>query len=274
MDQGISTEPMSRALRLVLTFLAALFGLLLVSFVFGSSSASADDGSDTPDSLGDALGGLVSSVTEPVGETLTAVTHAVAPVTQPVTAPVTQAPAVAPVTHAVAEVTHAAPVAAITAPVAQLIDGTLDKLLGGQASALGDAVGPTPVGSILAPVAALLDGTVAEVGDVVAPSVSPVTDAPQAAVSVAAAVVPTMVAAVPVVADKLIDAAAGGSLVLEPAPPAPSDDGTVGLTSTGMTLFAATAGGMFLALLMLRRSTLVSRALPSSPVYETDSSPD
>ncbi len=69
MDQGIAATPSGRALRLVLMFFAAVLGLLVLSFVFGSSSASADDG----DSLGSTLGGVVSEATKPVKQ----VTHSV-----------------------------------------------------------------------------------------------------------------------------------------------------------------------------------------------------
>src|SRR5690348_16930135 len=100
---------MPRILRLALGFLGALFGLMLLGIAFGSSSASADDGAGSPDSVGSAVGGLVSSVTEPVHQTLSAVTSAVAPVTHQVAAPVTQAPAMKPVADALEPIVPAAP---------------------------------------------------------------------------------------------------------------------------------------------------------------------
>lgn len=271
MNQGIASEPMPRMLRLALGFLAALFGLTLLGFAFGSSSASADDGAGSPDSLGSALGGLVSSVADPVHRTVTTVTTAVAPATKPVAAAVSKPSSSAkPAADAVAEVTHAKPATTITAPVAELVDDTLAKLLDG--TALGEALGPQPVGSVLAPVAELVDGSVAEVGDVVAPA--PAADAAiPAVVATASATAVSALLAPVAVAHGVVSGSAAGSLVLDPAPSA-LQTGVSGFSSAGITLLAAFASTGFLVLLLLRRTALLDRDLPGSPVFDTDSSPD
>ena len=76
MDQGIvSPTTAGHYVRLALIFFASVLGLLVLGFVFGSSSASADDGG--PDD-----GGLVPAVAELAG----GVVETVAPVTAPVAA--------------------------------------------------------------------------------------------------------------------------------------------------------------------------------------------
>ena len=77
MDQGnvATTTSAGHYVRLALIFLASLFGLILLGFAFGSSSASADDGG--PDDVG-----LVPAVAELAG----GVVETVAPVTTPVAA--------------------------------------------------------------------------------------------------------------------------------------------------------------------------------------------
>jgi hypothetical protein len=50
--------------------------------------------------------------------------------------------------------------------------------------------------------------------------------------------------------------------------------GLSGFTFGGSGLLAAVAGAGFFLLLAVRRQTLTTRAMPGSPVYETDSSPD
>ena len=253
MEETISTESNSaHVLRLALVFLGAVLGLLVLSFVFGSSSARADDGGDSPDSLGSAVGGLVSDVTEPVQATVTTVNHAVA--ATPIVA------AVQPVVAPVVAVTHAAPVSTITTPVAALADATIATVLGD--TALGDALGTTPVGSILDPVVQVIEGPVAGTVELVTGA------GVQAALDVQLATSQ----AVPTAASTLISGFADGALAVQ--------DGLTGSTTAsgfsagGIGLFAALSASGFLVLLAFRRQALIARAMPGSPVYETDSSPD
>jgi hypothetical protein len=237
----------SHALRLLLVFLGALLGLLVLSFVFGSSSARADDGGDSPDSLGSAVGGVVADVTQPVQATITAVSHTV--------------PAVAPVAQAVHTITQAGPAATITTPIAGVADATVTKILG------EGAVGTTPVGTLLDPVAQLIDDAVATAGETVAPilgvGVHAALDAQGATLN-----------AVPAMTSGLISGVAGGALDPQDFLGGAGPTGLSGYTFGGSGPLVALAGLGFFVLLAMRRSTFATRAMPGSPVYETDSSPD
>jgi hypothetical protein len=265
-DQGVVSTTGAHNARLLLIFFGAVLGFLALSFVFGSTSASADDGADSPDTLGSALGGIVSSVTDPVAETVTVVTAAVAPVTEPVAATVAEVPVAAPVLDALQATAQAATASGITTPVAAALDGTITKILG--STPLGPVLGTTPVGSILHPVVVFIDGAVAEAGALVVPGAAGF-DATLALAAPAASAVAASIATADVVSG-----AASGLLDLARLATDPGTTGSVGTAGGGAPLLAAIAGAGFLALLVLRRPQLVSRDLPGSPVYDTDSSPD
>ena len=248
MDQGISTAQAapsapSYALRLVLVFFGAVFGLLVLGFVFGSSSASADEGDD----------GLLSGVT---GAVSTTVERVAAPVKSPVQA------APAKVSKAVQTVAKSAPAATTTAPVVETVDAVLEPVV-------GDALGSSPVGSLLDPVVTVIDDGLAGTVDAIGPVAGLLAPAP-----VISSAAPEAATALADAAETLlISGAASGVLVLTDLAPA-GDSGAVGATALGTGLVAAFLGAGLFVLLASRRLLLAGRGMPGSPVYATDSSPD
>lgn len=245
MNQGVpaSTDApeTGRFVRLMLIFFGTVLGLLVLSFVFGSSSASADDG----DGLGTELGGLVATVTTPVEQTVAAVTSAPA------------APA-------------AAPVAAITTPVAATVDSTLTTLVG--SSALADVLGTTPVTSVLEPVVALVDTTLTDVGSAFGPIAGTLDLAGVLGRDLAVSAVPASTAIA--TAATLISGAAAANIDQGLSP---VGDGPIGALSSAAApggLLATTLGAGLFALLLLRRERFSHGEMPGSPVYATDTSPD
>jgi hypothetical protein len=228
-DQGAVSTTGTHHVRLLLIFFGAVLGFLALSFVFGSSSASADDGGTT-----DPLGSVV-------GETLSAVIPA--------------APAAAPVT-------------AIATPATTVVDSTVTSLL-------GDVAGDAPATSIIVPVTALADTALAQIQDAAGPLLTPVTgtliavitpatalvsDAATASVAAASAPVPVLG-----IAAGILGAPDSGGLE--------HPDGTGATTASGALTATAAAFALF-ALLVFGRRSLTSAAVPGSPVYDTDSSPD
>ena len=247
-------------MRLALIFFAAVFGLILVSFTFGSSSASADDGG--PDD-----GGLVPAAAQLVG----GVVEHIAPVAPAAAAiplagvPLSSTPAIT----ALATVIPTAPAATISEPVSHAADGVLFKVFG--QTVIGDALGTAPVGTVLGQVAGVVDDTVDVIGGVIAPvlDVVPGLVPALAGVSIEAAtasIVPAGSTALSGVADGVWRGETG-----------PFGTGHPGVSSGSLTttfLPAAALGAAFFVLLFSRRFHLVNSTLPVSPVYETDTSPD
>lgn len=242
MDQGDVSTTGTHYARLLLIFFGAVLGFLALSFVFGSSSASADDGGDSRGLL-DPVDGIVASATAPVAETVTAVTD------------LATAPAATPVT-------------AIATPATGAVDDAVSSLL-------GDAVGAYPVTSIVAPVTGLADTALARLQEATGVLVTPVTGAlgavtaPAAAVATDAATASDIVFSAPAtllgVAADLLGTPASGGL--------PQPDATGATTASGA--LAAVAAGIGLALLLMRRGrALLPVIVPGAPVYDTDSSPD
>jgi hypothetical protein len=241
-NQGTLATPSTHVLRLVLMLFGAVLGLLVLSFVFGSSSASADDGDDG--SLGSTLGGVVTEVAKPVHVATQAVAHTVSHATTAVTH---AAPAVTPVTKAatdaVAAVTEKAPATSILAPVAP----------------------------ILTPIAGAVDEGLRDIGT----AIGPVAGGIAAGIDTATAIADPTIASTPVlIANTAVSGIAHGSLTLPGVSAGGSDPGVSGASSAGSGLLAtALAGGLFV-LLAVRRQTRATPAMPGSPVYATDSSPD
>lgn len=241
MDQGIvaTTTPAGHYVRLALLFVASVFGLLLLGFVFGSSSASADDGG--PDD-----GGLVPAVAELAG----GVVETIAPVTSPVAAviPLADVP-LSPASTTLATVTTVAPV-------------------------VGHALGSLPaapfVGALVKAVDATIDSTIAAAVGTVTTIVGPVLNL----VPIVIAPVTAEAATASIVAAGAISGAAQGLWLASPGPFGTGAIGASGPALTGFTLPAAALGAGFLVLLFSRRLGLVDSTLPVSPVYETDTSPD
>ncbi|HEV7741129.1 MAG TPA: hypothetical protein VGO65_01795 [Pseudolysinimonas sp.] len=261
MEETISTDVntaglhTARLLRLALVFVGAVLGLLVLSMMFGSSSARADDGGDSPDPLGTAVGELVSQVAEPVEATVTAVSHTVAAAT----------PGTAPLVHTVTPVASAASIASPVAALADATDVTITKIFGG--TPLGTSLGTAPVRSLLDPVVALIDGTITTAGNTAGAVVPLVVQPPVAAERAA-------VQAVPAVTSALVSGAADGALALRDRLGGSGTDGSTGASPLGTGLLGAIAGAGFFVSLAVSRRTLATRAMPGSPVYATDSSPD
>lgn len=236
MDQGTVSTTGAHYLRLMLIFFGAVLGFLALSLVFGSSSASADDGADSPGALGSALGGIVSTVTEPVSET-------VATVTDTPTAPA------------------AAPVAELAAPVVELLPPVLQPV----------------VAPVLAPVTTLVDTTLTQVDTAILPVIGPIVSALDT-VAIPAVSMPQAVAAASgahaIAGTAVVVGAATGAIDLLTGTAGPADAGSSGTATGSGGLIAAAAGIGFLALLLMRRRIFGDRAMPGSPVYDTDSSPD
>jgi hypothetical protein len=263
MDDAIDDE-VSRphVVRTLLLLLGAVAGLLVLGTVFGASSASADDGHDEQGSSSSLLGGVVSAVTEtvaaPVHQTSAVVSHVIAQTSRPVATAIAETP-----------VAGAAPDAAsVTTPVSRVADTIVQNLVGG--TALGEFIGPRPVAAVLGPVADLVDGSVTAAQDA-----GPSLTAPSALTTrTASADSPAIVAlARPAVSGAAIaDVSALGSRG-DRVPPPPVDEVVSGAPSTA-AVAAALAMLAAPVLLVLRRRSLLDRAVPGSPVSETDSSPD
>lgn len=211
MDQGFVSTTAGHYVRLALIFMASVFGLILLGFVFGSSSASADVGGPDDD-------GLVPAVAELAG----GVVETVAPVTTPL-------------------VTAAIPLADVPLSPAAPVVRTLVKTVDSTIDALTTAV---------APLVHLLS-----------------------AVLPATATAPASAASIVTAAGTLISGTANG---FWPDARDPFGTGSIasGASVTTTALPAAALGAGFLVLLFSRRLRLVNSALPVSPVYETDTSPD
>jgi hypothetical protein len=240
MDQGIVVSTSAgHYVRLALIFVASVFGLILLGLVFGSSSASADDG-------GQDDGGLVPVVAELAG----GVVETIAPVTVPVAAavPLADVP-LSPASTTIATVTSVAPV-------------------------VGHALGSLPaapfVGALVKAVDATIDATIAAAVGTVATIVGPVLNL----VPIALAPVAAEAAGASIISAGAISGAANGLWLATPGPSGTGAVGASGPAMTNFTLPAAALGAGFLVLLFSRRLGLVDSALPVSPVYETDTSPD
>lgn len=259
MDLQVKRPVVTRARILLLALLAALFWLLF-SLLGSSTPAVADDGPDADRSL---LGSITSTideispvpaVTKPVSA---AVDRLIEPL-EPVVAPVTQHPVVEPVTQAAeATLSEAAAVAdAVLEPVLepileQPIVAETVQLLSGSAIDWADAFHIVPPGSAEASVA---------VG---------VVEPEPAAVMVIAATPDTWVAHVP----------AAGSLNDPASPDAPLTPGIAsGVTLTqsagSPTLLAALASAADFVAVSGASADLVHFAVPSSPTFDSDTSPD
>lgn len=251
MDQGISTTPSAYLLRLALVVCGVVFGLLVLSFLVGGSSASAAE-RDEPDSLGGLVGSVVSEVADAV------------PVVQPVTQPVVQV---------VQQVADAAPATTAVVPVAAVVDEAVAPVL--ETTGLDETLGTsTPVGAILTPVAELVDTTLGTTATAIGPVVLPVAQTAADAIAEAPVAATPLIELVAPIVPVIVSGAASGQLGLAVSSiPLGAEDGLGGTASTPL-LAAALAGAGFLVLLARRRQLDPGRAMPGSPVFETDSSPD
>jgi hypothetical protein len=237
-----------RLARLALIFFATVFGLVLLTLVFGSSPASAADGGSDDNRF-------IPAVAELVGGTVDDI------------ATVAEAAVAIPATLEAA--TPTAPAATISGAVSGAVDGAVAKVLG--QTFIGEALGSAPVGAVLAPVAKVIDSTITAVGDVVAPVLDVVPGLVPAFVGASADAATASILSVGATA---LSGTALGVWTGETRPLGTGPPGTSGVSLTTTVLPAAALGAAFLVLLMSRRLGLVNDALPVSPVYETDTSPD
>jgi hypothetical protein len=234
-DQGIvSPTTAGHYVRLALILCASVLGLIVLGFVFGSSSASADDGG--PDD-----GGLVPVAADAAG----GVVETIAPIITPMTAaiPLADVP-LSPAATTLTMVTTIAPIA-------------------------GDVLGPTPAGLVVGTLVKSVDSAVETLTGVVGPVLNllPVLTTVTHAVDVTAA------SGVSTAAGALLGSADGLWQDLK----GPFGTGAVsaaGPAVSNLTLPAAALGAGFVVLLFSRRLGLGNSAVPVSPVYETDTSPD
>lgn len=254
MDQEIETSRIVHVARLALVALGLVLGFLLLSAVFGSSSASAATRDDDPNpAWGSTAGVLVESIVEPVA---VPVAHTTAHIAKPST-------------DAVQTLAHAAPAAAITAPLAAIADDSTVAIA-------TEIVGPEvadhvlaggPLGTLLAPLAGFVDDTLAGAAGTLTVSASAMTLADDAA----PAVPTTVTSPVATAGAALIGIAAG---VLDGATTDPGDGPAAGVAGgSGLIPVALLGAGLF-ALLAIRRGLRLDPALPGSPIFDTDSSPD
>jgi hypothetical protein len=160
MERAEGTPP-ARLLRLFLYGLGVAGGLLLLGFAFGSPSASADEPSSPssgPGLLGP-VGSLIDAATAPVSDTLdTTVSGTVDPLAQAVPTPLQLAARSG--TDAVTDVTPPVAVAQALTPAIGAADqlvGSLPVVGGTLSSTLG------PLSGVTAPVVSVVDDAVAEV---------------------------------------------------------------------------------------------------------------
>jgi hypothetical protein len=265
-EQGTAGDA-RHLVHMMLAALGAVLGLLVLSVIFGSASASADDGHDAEAPGGSLLGGVVSTLTDtataPVQHAGAAVSHAIAPLTH----------AVAPVSHAMAPLTHPVADAAQRLPVADAADDAIQDLVEVaplDSVMLESIVGPRPVESALEPVVRLIDGTVSPVLDPELPATGRLGVAGNAVSLIDAGV--TAVSGPTEAAAAVISGSALGRLLA--AVPAAPDDQLVPTPSAGGAAAIAFAMLAAPALLVRRRGMPLDRFAPGSPVYDTDSSPD
>jgi hypothetical protein len=242
MQEGVVSTAAGHYVRLALIFLASVFGIILLGFAFGSSSASADDGG--PDD-----GGLVPAVAELAGD----VVETVAPVA---TAPVSTVGAAAiplddvplsPASTAIATVTEVAPIT-------------------------GDALGSLPTAPVIDALVMTIDATV---NATIAAAAGTVSHALQVLPALATTTSIGEAAAASIVsASGLVSGTAHALVTGAPGPFGAGGISAAGASLTGFTLPVAALGAGFLVLLFSRRLGLVNSTLPVSPVYETDTSPD
>jgi hypothetical protein len=255
-DQQAETSRLAHGLRLAIAALGVVLGLLVLSWIFGASSASAATRDDDP---GPAIGSLVTEIGEaaPIGAPLAHVAEPGLHVVQS-----------AHVVQSVQSVAQQAPVAAIAQPVASVADDSAASVVTGVfGPEAADALGTGPVGAILSPLAGLVDDTLARTADVLtapATTIGLLTDAAPAALTAVTSPAMTAVTA-------LTGIATG---VLEGSATVPGDGAATSVAAGGSPIPIAVLGGAFIALLAARRRLGADPGQPGAPVYETDSSPD
>jgi hypothetical protein len=249
-DQQAETSRLAHGLRLAIAALGVVLGLLVLSWIFGASSASAAPRDDDP---GPAIGSLVTEIGAPLAHVAEPGLHVVQS---------------AHVVQSVQSVAQQAPVAAIAQPVASVADDSAASVVTGVfGPEAADALGTGPVGAILSPLAGLVDDTLARTADVLtapATTIGLLTDAAPAALT--AVTSPAMTAGT-----ALTGIATG---VLEGSATVPGDGAATSVAAGGSPIPIAVLGGAFIALLAARRRLGADPGQPGAPVYETDSSPD
>lgn len=271
-DGAVSAVPLKRSHwrgTLLGAGLAAAAGFLVL---FAPAPAQADDGDSG------LLGGVVSELTGVVDKI-------VAPVVEPLPS-VREVPVVGGL---VGQVVDSKPVGAVTAPVSDLVDGLLGDTIA-SVPVVGDLLGDTPVGDITDPVAGTVDGALGQLVTgtglplppvLVPQDGTPVAVAADAAVVSAASGAISMLIPVLTRIDGLAALAPGGEHSpfggFGGSPGFPGDSmPTTAISSAGSTtgLAAAVLGAGLVILFFAGRLRPVAFRVPSSPTFDTDSSPD
>ena len=232
-------------LRATMLTLAAVIVGVGLSLFLGSSSAHAAEN----DGSGDGSAGPLGSSTI-VDETLLHATDTLSPVTAPIAGPVVAtviSPVVAPVLAAIVE-----PLAPVVAPIVAPILAPVNSIVTTALDSIDQLLGSTVVGPVLRLVSTVPLAAGAAITGVLATS--------------------GLAAAAPVAA-----VGESGGILLDAVGQAPSSGGPTGAVLTSAPSPAAGVLAMLfvlltIALLGARRRTH-DDALPSSPVFETDTSP-
>ncbi len=248
-------------LRVLLAVLGAVIGGVLLTFLSGGLSAHADAPDGPPALLGPVVGGTASVEQHTL--------QSVAPLTAPLDTALT---AVLP-ESAVGATAPIPPGTGTSA--ASTVDGIVDRSPVASAPLWNALIGPRPIAALLAPVRAGIHH--------IAPTLMGLAD-PVLGTGIAASLGIAELQRAMASGRPLADAggAIGAEAVMVPgndpatmpagSPPAP----TAALSNAGSSplLPAATLGALALLLLALAKTRRDTGLLPSSPVYETDSSPD
>ncbi len=242
MDQDaaqLSDGDGSRAVRLLLMLLVAIGAGIVLALTVGGPPAQADEA--TPDS------GPPRSVVGVVAGGLTSATGRLTPLVDAVPAATTA-------------IGRADSVAGLVTPVTGLLDDQLvapvGGLLGDTGEGLAEVVGP--VFGLLRPVDAVLGASLTH------PFVSAAVASWASTATIAAAAGPLLALAVPVDLPGGAGLPAGG----------PSPGGASASSVLSPPLIAGLLGAAFAMLLASARRRMFDDAIPASPVFDTDSSPD
>jgi len=251
----------SRWLRLAIGAPAAVLGGVILSFAIGTSSASADEAPE-PGLLSSVVGGaetLVKDVVKDTTSTVTQVTHSTTNVVKSVVKPAKDKP----IKHIVETVVKVIPetTTSVTDTVENVVDNTTDLL-----DDTTDAVLP-------------------EAPAVVIPGVDTATSTP-ASQAVTATVEPTTgftttvaapttsVALTPTEDVSVAATAKSTPLTPEPLTFSPEPSAYAGSTGGVSPVAATTSGASFAPAIAALRATPENDVLPSTPTFDTDTSPD
>jgi len=260
--QPVTRPARRRLLRLAIGAPAAVLGGVILSFAIGTSAASADE-APAPGLLSSVVDGTTNLVTDVVKDTTTTVTQVTHSTTKVVTS-VVKPEKKKPVTNIVKTVVAVIPATttSVTDTAENLVDNTVDLL-----DNTTDAVLPE-----LPEVPVVIDPAV--VVPVATPVVESATSTPALST---ATVTPTVVAATP--ATETAQTAGIPAVQVSPLTPellvfSPEPTAYAGSAGGAAPVSATTSGGAFAPVSAASITTPENDVLPSTPTFDTDTSPD